>query len=134
MSDQKLEKCPFCGKEPKCDKYQTMTSVVWDTMVDVYLVVCKCGASVQSFNNNEEAIKAWNTRSGVRVPSVEEIKKVLQDFRIAKNPDDLGESKILIVKDVDLKVGVVQGLGKDTINELSNAIHNLLTARQKERG
>ena len=53
MSEEKLRRCPFCGREP------------------VYVadgkVICICGAMIKSFNDwkpftNQEAIEAWNRR------------------------------------------------------------------------
>lgn len=47
---EKLERCPFCGREPR--------------LVDLagFEVLCDCGASMVTGPTRVEAITAWNTR------------------------------------------------------------------------
>ena len=59
MEESKLKPCPFCGSEvslSSCDQY--------DSFEDLYWVKCyECGAEIESYGNESDAIKAWNRRT-----------------------------------------------------------------------
>lgn len=62
--------CPFCGHEGKVMIFKGK-----DGWRDRYTVLCRydeggCGAESGMYHSEEEAIAAWNTRSGREVPMV----------------------------------------------------------------
>ena len=68
MTDKKLKPCPFCGGEAKVRNFISGR--------DVH---CKnCYASVKILDSNEEAIKAWNTRTNTIPVDNSENYKVVQ--------------------------------------------------------
>ena len=62
MNGEKLESCPFCGKEAEI----THHLYIGDTRVDEHEVHCsdihECGCST-SIGNKKEMIRDWNTRA-----------------------------------------------------------------------
>lgn len=63
MGDEGLKNCPFCGMGPSTDPHATQVQI-YETL-NYYAVYCEgCGCQTGEFPNREQAITAWNTRTG----------------------------------------------------------------------
>ena len=55
-----LKPCPFCGDSPRIRRFELMEGFMDET----YSVRCDfCGASIDRWLSNQDAIAAWNRRT-----------------------------------------------------------------------
>lgn len=58
MTEQKLKPCPFCGGKAKIFHYEQ-----GDYYNEAFSVYCdNCGASLEDYDFEEQAIEHWNKR------------------------------------------------------------------------
>lgn len=71
----KLLKCPFCGGEATLKRDQKDDFVEWS--VGCYNRGCVCSAHTYCYDNKDDAIRDWNTRTPMAniVEKLEEMKK-----------------------------------------------------------
>ena len=76
---QELKACPFCGS--KAEILELARTDKEKQVVKVYCtnVACICSQPAIGFVDQEEAVKAWNTRSTVFTRLRKKVKKWLKD-------------------------------------------------------
>lgn len=68
MSQFELKDCPFCGRDNRGVGPNLIVKYVGepydDCILNVFRVVCICGASTKYANNPQLAADIWNKRAG----------------------------------------------------------------------
>jgi len=106
LKDNEISACPFCGGEARCDEAEILERLTTGKMVNVFYVKCLCGATIQSFNSAEKAIKAWSTRAEL----TKERGRVVGLIEKTKEKDTRYESFRHGIYEGQYGIGVVDGL------------------------